>query len=101
MILYVDNTNVVELRALTDSVTGEAVTTATVTVTLYDAGGNDVTGATGVSLAHDSAGTYRGVLPSSVALNRGQSYKAKVAATVGTTVGTWEPRVIAVKREAV
>ena len=99
MILYVDNTNVVELRSLTDSQTNEAVTTATVTVTLYDADGNAVANATGVSLTHDAAGTYFGTLPSTVVLEHSKAYTASVTATVGLTVGQWETPVRALTRE--
>lgn len=98
MILYVANTNAVELRTLADSATGEAVTTATVAVTLR-ADGVALSGADNVTLAHDTGGTYRGTLPSSVPLVDGTEYTATVTATLGLTVGQWEVPVRATTRE--
>ena len=55
---------VLELQALTDAVTGAAITTATVTARVTDAAGVSIGGATWpVTLAHVAAGTYRGLLP--------------------------------------
>jgi len=98
MLLYLDNTNVVELRGLIDSQTETAVTNATATVTLLDSAGTITAGP--ISLTHDAGGNYFGTLSDDVSLTQGQRYTAKVTATVGTTVGTWNAPLVAINRDS-
>jgi hypothetical protein len=100
MNLYLDNSNVIELRSLTNSVTGVVDTGASVSVTIQDASGTPVTGQVWpVSMGHDSDGTYRATLDSSINLIAGRKYTAVVTATgSGSEVGEWNCSVIAQDR---
>ena len=80
MTLYIDNSNVIELRELKNSATDAADTGASVSVTVKDSAGDDVAGESWpVSLAHASGGTYRGTLSSAIALTEGDVYTAVVS----------------------
>ena len=100
MNLYLDNSNVIELRSLTNSATAAVDTGATVTVTLTDAQGNEVSGqAWPASMAHVADGTYRATLEDDIAIVAGQIYKAVVSATgSGGQTGKWSCPVIAETR---
>lgn len=85
VIIRRDSDVVLELQALTDAVTGAAITTATVTARLTDEAGADIGGATWpITLAHVGAtpGTYRGLIPYGVVLGTGTVY-ADVTADAG------------------
>lgn len=100
--LYVGNSSVVELQALTNSVTGALETAATVTCTIKDSAGVDVAGMTfPISMPHTSVdGTYRATLQDGIAIIAGRRYTAVVDA-VGSAgeVGHWEAPVTADTRE--
>jgi hypothetical protein len=82
MTLYIDNSNVIELRELKNSATGAADTGATVSVTVKDSAGDNVAGETWpVSLTHASGGTYRGTLSDAVELVEGAVYTSVVSVT--------------------
>jgi hypothetical protein len=100
MNLYLDNSNVIELRSLTNSVTGAADTGASVSVTIKDASGKNVTGqAWPAAMGHTSNGTYRATLDSSINLIAGRKYTAVVNATgTGGEIGEWNCSVIAEER---
>jgi hypothetical protein len=99
-LLYIDNSNVVELTELTNSATGLAITTATVTVTLYDSAGVVVTGQTfPAAMSHVSAGTYRATLEDDIVLVENRQYVAHIDATYTGIVGHWELPVRAKVRE--
>ena len=100
MKLYIDNSNVIELRALTNSVTGVVDTGATVTVTILDASGAEVAGQVWpAAMSHDSGGTYRATLESDLVFVNAGRYVAKVNAVgSGAEIGEWNCRVIAVDR---
>lgn len=100
MTLYLDNSNVIELRDLTNSVTGAADTGASVQVTITDASGIELSGETWpVLMAHAFAGTYRATLSSSINLVAGRYYRAVVEATgSGSEVGKWTCNVVAASR---
>jgi hypothetical protein len=100
MDLYLDNSNVIELRSLTNSVTGVVDTGATVTVTIKDAAGTNVTGQTWpAAMSHASAGTYRATLDAAMSIEAGRRYVVIVNATgSGGEVGEWNCKVIAVDR---
>lgn len=72
-----DSDVVIELKDLTDTVTGAAITTATVTARLTDEAGADLGGTSWpITLAHVGAtpGTYRGVIPYTVSLGTGRVF---------------------------
>jgi hypothetical protein len=98
--LYVDNNNVLELRHLRNSVTDAFDTGATVTVTLKDASGTDVTGHTfPLTMTHDKSGTYRVTLDDAIGITAGVTYTATVDVTgTGGLVAQWTIPVKAVTR---
>ena len=83
--LYLNSDNIVEVENLTNALTGELVTTATVNVTLTDLNGNEVSGATFPALlTHAGSGTYQGLLPNTLSLSTRKQYKALYTADAGT-----------------
>lgn len=100
-IIYIGNTNVIELRALTNSVTNVVDTGATVAVTLLDASGTEVAGETWpVSASHSSGGNYQATLSAGIAITNLNRYTAKIAVTgFGGETGLYECQVIAQVRE--
>ena len=97
MDLYLDNSNVIELRSLTNSVTGVVDTGATVTVTIKDAAGTNVTGQTWpAAMSHDTDGTYRATLDPGMSIDYKHTYTAIVTAVgSGGETGVWKCPVIA------
>jgi hypothetical protein len=100
--IYIDNHNVLELQALTKSTTGAADVTATVTVTVKDKAGANVTGQTWpATMAHVSAGTYRVTLDSDLSLTPNREYVAHITATgTGGEIGHWELELKAMARSS-
>lgn len=100
MILYVGNSNVVELVGLKNSVTGDADEGATVNVTIQDEEGSNVTGQSWpLALSHTEGGTYIGTLDSTLAIEESKCYVAIVTATgSGNETGRWECIVSAATR---
>lgn len=98
--LYIGNNNVIELQALTNCVTNTVDTGATVSVTIKDTSGTDITGETWpVSMTHDTGGTYRATISSNANMNNGTKYVAHVDATGSAgEVGHWECEVLAKTR---
>jgi hypothetical protein len=95
-LIYIDNSNVVELTELTNSATGTAITNATVTVSLYDSAGVLVTGQTfPAAMSHVSAGTYRATIEDDIVLVEHQRYVAHIDASSSGLVGHWELPVLA------
>jgi hypothetical protein len=101
MNLYLDNSNVVELRSLTNSVTGIADESATVTVTIRDKEGNSVAGENWpVSMSHVADGLYRATLSHLIEISFNHQYTADVsAAGSGGEVGNWSCPVIGTVRK--
>lgn len=91
-IWYVDSTMILELRNLTDGITGEAVTDATVTATLIDTSTKTfVSGSTWpVALAHVAEGTYRGVAPFAVAVADKGKYTCRIIANATGVQRRWD-----------
>ena len=87
--IQLNSDNTIELRGLRNAVTGQAVTTATVTaVTTYN--GVNVSGITWpITLSHVSNGLYRANIPNEVNLVTGREYKALVVADAGADAH-WE-----------
>lgn len=93
-IVYVANTNVIELAGLKDAVEGEFVNDATVTVTVKDGDGEEVAGQTWpatMGFVTDSDGLYRGIIEDDVELTAGTTYYAHVEVDAGPDrIGHWE-----------
>lgn len=99
VIIRRDSDVVLELQALTDAVTGAAITTATVTARVTDEAGADLAGATWpITLAHVGAtpGTYRGLIPFGVVLGTGRVF-ADVTADAGAGLHSrWRVKAVVV-----
>jgi len=98
-VIYITNTNVIELTGLTDEITGLLVNDAIVAARLQYCG-VDVSGQSWpLTLDHlvDSplTATYRGLLESDLVLTSGQQYTAIVTASSGSMTGTWNCKVLA------
>lgn len=101
LVIYIGNTTVIELVALTNSTTDTAITDATVTVTLVDKRlKQSVSGQSWpLSMTHVSGGTYRGTIENDVVISDQREYEAVVTATAsGVGAATWRPRVNALVR---
>ena len=100
--MLADNTIVIELRGLRNSVTKTPDTGAIVAVTIKDDEGASVTGVRWpVMLSHDSGGNYLATLSPDVEVVEGHSYTAHVSALgSGGEKGNWRPDVKAVRRLA-
>ncbi len=95
-IVYLLNNNVLELQELTNTITGAIDVGATVTVTLKDRSGTEVTGQTWpttMTLVSESplTGTYRATLDADLNLAAKRDYVAVIDATgSGGQLGHWE-----------
>ena len=93
-ILYDENDHVVEIRGLENETTGENLNAATVSCTLKDADGNNVTGQswpTTMTYVTDSAGVYRATLAYGLALTPGGRYTLDLDVNAGAGLrGHWE-----------
>lgn len=92
-VLYVGNTNVVEVADLHNEVTGAEVNDATVTLTLKDSDGDNVAGETWpLTMAYvtDSDGLYRATLVDTLPLTDNGRYTAEISAVVsGSLKAFW------------
>jgi hypothetical protein len=78
------NDHVLELRGLKNEVTGAPLTSATVSVTLVDSTGAQVTGDTWPkTMSHVAGGTYRCTLVYGLALVLDGRYTAQITADAG------------------
>lgn len=78
--------NVLELSGLKNEVTGAFINTATVTATLVDREGVEVTGQswpTAMPYVAASDGVYRGTLSDSLDLTKFETYTAQITADAG------------------
>lgn len=93
-VLYVGNDMVVEVRNLAEEITGDSINDATVTCTLTDSAGANVTGMTWpLTLAYvaESDGTYRGTIEYDTAVVAGAMYTLTVSVSAGTGYrGQWQ-----------
>jgi hypothetical protein len=93
-VVYVDNTNLIEVRGLKSAIEDAFIVDATVTLTVKDAAGASPTGQTWpATLAYvaDSDGWYRGIIEDDVALVDGTTYYAHIDANAGANrIGHWE-----------
>lgn len=97
--LYVGNDMLLEVSGLRDDVTGDYLNAATVTVTLKDSAGVNVTGETWpLALAYvtSSNGVYRATLKDTLSLTANARYVATVIADGGEGKrAQWELDVVA------
>lgn len=85
-VLFVGNDNILEVSDLKNELTGADLNAATVTVTLKDAAGANVTGDTWpktMTYVTGSKGTYRTTLLYSMPLTAGDRYNAVISANGG------------------
>lgn len=102
--IYVGNTNMLELRGLRDGLTGEYLSGATVTATVKDAAGANVTGESwpkALSYVDDSEGVYRVSLSHQLAVVAGAGYVAVIDVDADSgRRGRWELPLIAKVRRS-
>jgi len=93
-IVYVANTNLIEVVGLKSAIEGEFIADATVRVTVKDADGAEVSGQTwptDMAYVATSNGNYRGILKDTLDLTAGTLYVAHVDADAGDDrIGHWE-----------
>lgn len=90
--LYVSNDNLFEVVGLKDAADNSAITSGTITVTLVDSAGTQVTGETWpLAMSHVGAGLWRATLVDTLSLTAGNFYTAQVSANAGAgKLGYWE-----------
>ena len=97
-----DNTSVVEVNGLKDSITGSFENAATVTVEdILDKDNVSVTGITfPVTLIYvaSSNGIYRGNLPATAGFISGQLYNLTIKAVASGSTANWKNKLFAVDR---
>lgn len=102
-VLYTDNDTVVEVANLRNGLTGEALNSADVSVTLLDASGDPVDSVSWpLSLLYvtDSSGMYRVTLPYSMPLQPNARYKAVLVVDSGPGLyARWEVECVARTRQ--
>lgn len=93
MVAFVGNTNLLEIRGLKSAVEGTFINNATVTVTVKDASGSNVTGQTwptSMSYVVASSGDYRAVIEDDAVLAARQTYTAEITVNAGVNrIGFW------------
>ena len=91
--LFPDNDNLLEVDGLKNAATGAYLNSATVTVTLVDEDGNNVTGVVDLAMDYvaDSSGKYRATLKDTLSLTAEERYAAQISANAGDDLqGYWE-----------
>jgi len=78
--IYLTTDNCVRVRALKDQVLGTYINDATITATLYDSSGNEVSGAIDISIPYVTGtdGDYAGEIPNTVTLTEDAYYTLKI-----------------------
>lgn len=96
-VVYVANTNLIELSGLKSVIEDEFIADADVTVTVKDAGGNEIDGQTwpttmvSTDTTDSVEGNYRGILKDTVEFVAGDTYYAHIDADAGADrIGHWE-----------
>lgn len=104
-IIYIDNDNVIELIGLKDVTQDTFVNDASVTVTLLDSSGDEVSGQAWPFIlvyVSGSDGDYRATLEDGLVLSFGGTYTAIVIADAGADlIGKWTVKVVAKIRKSV
>lgn len=93
--LYVDNDNYLELRGLTNPVSGAVVTDAAVAGTIYTSAGQLLAGP--VAMPHASNGDYRALVEGLV-LVHGDNYRLVITAEASGLSAQWDVWRKAIKR---
>lgn len=91
-ILFVANSNLLRVDGLKDESSGGYINDADVEVTLKDANGVEVVGASwpiAASYITGSNGRYEAVLPHGLSLAVAALYSAEIVATKGASVANW------------
>lgn len=100
--IYVDNDNIITLVGLKNKVSGAWINDATVTVTLQDEDGNEVSGQSWpatLSYVSSSNGNYRATLEDVLNLLPDVEYTAEVTADGGPGLkGAWSEPVSSITR---
>lgn len=98
-VLHVGNDHVLEVAGLRNELTGAALNSATVTVTLVDSAAAEVTGDTWpktMSYVSGSDGVYRATLVYGLGLTAGARYTARITADAGNGLRAyWEMECVA------
>jgi len=78
--IYLTTDNCVRVRALKDQVLETYINDATITATLYDSSGNEVSGAIDISIPYVTGtdGDYAGEIPNTVTLTEDAYYTLKI-----------------------
>ena len=100
--VYISNDNLLEIANLRVASTGAFANSATVTVTVKDAAGSEVSGQTWpttMDYVASSNGIYRAVLQDTMSLTESAKYTAEITATSsGSIKGFWSLPLTALKR---
>ena len=90
-VIFFKNDNIIELTGLKDAITDTEINSATVTVTLKDKDGVDVTGETWplTMAAVGSGGTYRATLQDTLGVTLLDQYTAEIDVTDAGTTAKW------------
>jgi len=84
--LFLNTDNVIELTELTNGMTGDAITNATVTLTLFDEDDVEITGETwplAMNYVSGTTATYRATASYDIGLSNAQHVKAEIVVDAG------------------
>jgi hypothetical protein len=98
--LVINSDNYITLEGLKDSTNNQFINTATVTVTVYSPANVALSGTSWpvtMSYVASSNGNYRGILPATLVVNKGETLTAKVTATVGGLSRVWDFDVVVLR----
>jgi len=100
--LYLSNDNLLSVENLKNAATGVYVNDATVTATLKNSNGVNVTGQSWpltLAFVSSSNGVYRGTLEDGLSLAEGEVYTAEITADAGSDqIASWSIKLTANKR---
>lgn len=102
-IIYKDNEHLIELDALQNAADSSYLNSATVTVTVKDSAGVNVTGETwpkAMAYVASSNGKYRATLSDAMAIVPGRYYAAYITAESSGLTGNWQIPLRAAIRDA-
>lgn len=89
---YIDNDNFVEISNLQDGISAALINSATVTLTIQDSDGNNVSGISWpltMAFVSGSDGIYRVVVDKAIGVVEGSSYRARITVVSGSLDGLW------------
>jgi hypothetical protein len=103
-LLYIGNDNILEVCHVRQELTGDFLNSATVSVTLFDEDGTEVTGDTWpkpMPYVDSSKGVYRALLPASLDLLPNGRYVAEINVDAGAgLLGQWSVNCVARVRDS-